>query len=212
MKIKIVIFDLDGTLIDIKNRYFRVFNDFITLNGSKKKYTVEEYIVDRIKFVSDTEILRRVIGFEEAAVEEFNVFKHNHIEDLKYLEFDTIKPHVKDLLKILKDQGFRVELLTARRNYKNLILQLRNMDLIRYFDNVLMWPRDFYTKREYVQFFYGEPYDTYLIGDSVDDYLAVKDSLAGFYLVNDSIMKNDFTQQEALSIDEIMYRFRIKHF
>lgn len=211
LKNKLAIFDLDGTLIDIKKRYYKVFNDFLTIKGNKMEYTIGDYISDRMKFGSDSEILLRVIGYEDSSINDFKNFKHKYIENLDYLEFDTVKPSVHDFLNILKAQGFRVELLTARRNYKNLLNQLISMNLLRHFDNVLMWPKDLYTKNEYVNLFDIDTYDIYFFGDSVDDYLAIKDIPSFFYLVNDSIIKNYFTNQESLSISEIMHLFNMEH-
>lgn len=207
LKNKIAVFDLDGTLIDVKERYFRIFYNFISLNGLKYNYLMENYLKDRIRYKSDSEILKMVFGLDNSRIIKFKEFKLNQIEDIDFLVFDVVKPSVSELMKLLKKQGYRIELLTARRAYNNLISQLETLKLLQYFDNVIMWPKNLIEKNDYIKLLDNGKNEILLFGDSKDDYLATKNTSSAFYLVADTILDQSFTSQKALSIDEILVEF-----
>jgi phosphoglycolate phosphatase-like HAD superfamily hydrolase len=204
---KIAVFDLDGTLLDVKERYFRIFYSFISLNGIEYNYFIENYLNDRNIYKSDSEILKVVFGLNSSRIIRFKEFKLNQIEDIHSLVFDVVKPSVFELLQLLKKQGYRIELLTARRVFNNLLSQLENLNLLQYFDNVMMWPKNLFEKNDYIKLLDNGKNEILVFGDSMDDYLAIKNTSSTFFLVADTILDQSFASQKALTIDEILIEF-----
>ena len=202
LKNKIAIFDLDGTIIDIKDSYFRVIQEFLLLKGIK--YEIGKYLNDRVKYNSDSEILNMVFGLNNSDIVNFRDFKLKRIEESQYLSLDIVKSSGIELMRLLKNQGYRIELLTARRFFNNLITQLESLEILQYFDNVLMWPKDLLAKGDYIKLIENRYNEIMFFGDSLDDYLATQGTSSTFYLVADTIVDQTMISLSALTIDQIL--------
>lgn len=126
--------DLDGTLIDVTSRHYRVYSETIAeFNGtplSKDAY----WNLKRQKTKWD-EILR--LSHVSSTIEaEFLLRFIDKIEDPQYLKMDTLLPGAVETLESLLKIG-ECYLVTLRRNRENVLEELDLLDLKKHFTEVL---------------------------------------------------------------------------
>ncbi len=132
------IFDLDGPILDVSDKYYRVYADLV---GERDHEPVSkaEYWESKRRRVSDGEILRRsnIQGWEK----EFRHLRKSRIETQAYLRLDRIWPGVPELLRNLRSVG-TLMLVTLRNSRAALEWQLRLFGLRPLFQHVLSEPGD----------------------------------------------------------------------
>ena len=128
--------DFDGTLVDVSERFYRIFGDFLRMKGVVNIPRKEEYRDLKKRLVYDPEIFKFLgIGVEW---EEYRRWKWDRVEDPEYLLFDSPLCNIEDLVSELRDKGYRVYVLTARRKPRNFWEELRWLGLHRVFDDVFI--------------------------------------------------------------------------
>ena len=107
---KAAIFDLDGTLIDSMRVWKKIDVDFL----AKRSLTVPETYAKEIcskNFIEAAEYTINLFGLKESAgdiMEEWNRMAMD-----EYSHHIRLKPHVKEYLTFLKEQGIRLAVATA---------------------------------------------------------------------------------------------------
>ncbi len=130
MKIKLVIFDLDGTLI---NAYPAVYR---SVNFTVKKFgfaPITHQTIKRTVGWGDRHLLQSFIGDKnlDAAL---RVYRHHHALALRQ---DTkLLPGALKILQYLKEQGFRLAVASNRPTKFSLIV-LRYLKIYSLFDEIL---------------------------------------------------------------------------
>ena len=127
--IKGVIFDLDGTLIDSLVAYRMAFNK-----------TVERYNLEPIDISELTDFLNQFLSLEEVLKKLYPTLNHQDIQNFMVemknefvalsKDYITLKPHAREVLFSLKDQGMKIGIATGRmskgdgkwRELKNLMI------------------------------------------------------------------------------------------
>jgi phosphoglycolate phosphatase-like HAD superfamily hydrolase len=131
-----IVFDLDGTLLDSRQRHAIVLSDCINkINGTK--YTYKEFS-DFVSCKSEgntglTYLKKKGIPNEQ---EIFNLWIKT-IEYKKYLKSDVLYPDVLSELEILYNK-YNLFLVTARANKTNTIWQLSKLDITKYFCDIMI--------------------------------------------------------------------------
>jgi len=126
-----IFLDLDGTLLDISDRYYKIYSDLMKIFD--------------IQPVSKTEYWRaKRSGQEEALLKKTNVplanyyDKRMHMLELSdYLRLDKKSNGVERVLSQLEADNHRVFLVTLRRSRLNLFRQLRHLGLLGFFNTIL---------------------------------------------------------------------------
>ena len=127
---KTIFFDLDGTLISLKNRYIKLFQDFLI--SPQAQISSDEYWNLKRLGKSDHDILS---GSNQNTI-NINIAKRlEYIEDKKYLSLDKLHPHTKKILLSLKN--YKLTLITMRKNDHNLRDELNNLEINHFFDEVI---------------------------------------------------------------------------
>jgi len=173
MKRKLILFDLDGTLIDSSEGIFK-----------SALYALEHYGIKE----SDMESLRRFIGpplsdsfvnyynFErETAIEAVDVFRERY-NVLGYREC-CLYPGVKETLELLKNQGIALGVATSKPEITACAI-LKDKQIYDLFDEVSGATMDgkIETKSQVIEELYRRmpdyrPEDTVLVGDTEFDVL-----------------------------------------
>lgn len=130
-----IIFDLDGTLIDISNRFYKVYSDLMD-KYDMPKLSCLEYIKCRKKQVSTKSILLKTTGDEEFH-EKYLKERIEILETEDYLKLDNLYPESYRTLEELYGEN-KLILVTLRINEFNTIKQLRRLAIYDFFDNILI--------------------------------------------------------------------------
>ena len=168
--------DLDGPILDVSERYFRVHEDILMSLGSRCLAGRAEYWEMRRGREAFSEILRK---YSERQVDEgaFADEWLRRIERLDYLCFDTVNPGVKKALGRLQGR-FELVLVTLRQSREGVIHQLRQLSLGHLFSTVLTAPplrsQSWKAKRDLIAASGLLLTGAWIVGDSEVDILAGK--------------------------------------
>jgi phosphoglycolate phosphatase-like HAD superfamily hydrolase len=200
---RIIVFDFDGTLIDVRCRYYKIFYLFLELN-SLPKISFEEYIQFRENGQKDDSILEGLTN-SSCQIENFKKFKSEHIESIDYLKFDKIRLGALELLNALSESNFTLELLTLRRKIGNLTWQLANLSMLELFSKITHNDGKL-LKADYLRNLENISNEVIFIGDSDYDYQAAIDSGTKFYLVSDNnfFSTKNLMKEKRFSFEELM--------
>lgn len=132
--LKNIYIDIDGTILDVSDRIYRIYKDF--LRRQKNKYLAKEvYIKLKRKKAPNSLILKKTDA--ERLLPAFESYWTSSIETGRYLALDTIMPAKRRTLAFLK-KHFRVFLITTRNNKNGLKKELKMNDLLDSFDKLLV--------------------------------------------------------------------------
>lgn len=138
-----IIFDLDGTLIDSRQRLFKLFS-FLVPHST---LSYEEYWLIKGKGIGHKELLKNKFDFEDSDILFFHEKWMKFIEDDDYLKMDQPFPFATQTLINLKQKGFDLVLLTARQYSNKVEQQLINFNWLNIFSDILV-TRQLYSKKE----------------------------------------------------------------
>jgi phosphoglycolate phosphatase len=160
----VIVFDLDGTLIDVWKRYFFVFNSWWKIEN----LNLEKFKTLKKEFEQDSLIVSLFRSFTTQEYTAYKEYKEKKLEEQDILELDE---DIVDwsLLKQLKE---RYIILTLRRNQQTLFedLKKRNKDVL---DNVVVLQPDGSPLVKYNWVKNNIPPDekVFVVGDSETDLL-----------------------------------------
>lgn len=126
-----LIIDLDGTLIDYRER---AWNLFLTL--TRGACTRDFYFNQKSLGVSNHEVLNKIN--KSVSRREFDLEWQAKIESLEYLEYDQIFGGIHEWLHDANNLGNKLYLCTARRNSENLYSQLEKFKLVDFFTSIIV--------------------------------------------------------------------------
>lgn len=170
----IFFFDLDGPILDVSEKYYKVYSDILSQNGFKVLSKSEYWDAKREK-ISDIEILQKSI-----AVPFLDRYKYERkllIESDPYLICDNLQDGAVNVLERLsKDK--ELVLVTLRTSPEQLHKQLEHLNLKKYFSTVLSsaeetnprWEIKYRLMKSFLD--KQKSHDGILIGDTETDILA----------------------------------------
>lgn len=190
-------FDLDGTLLDIRKKFYALHCDCLSELGVEP-LSRDKYWSLKQNGTKEEEILRLLNQTELHPL--YNSHRIERIEDEKYLALDEVWPGIEEELLELKFKA-NIAIVTLRRNRTNLHNQLKNTGLDIIFENIFNPNMDqFYqsgseTKVNLVRkAFNRRMFTGWFIGDTEVDILAgktlgMKTCAVGFGLRKQEILK-----------------------
>lgn len=129
-------FDLDGPILDVSERYFRVYCECLK-NSPHVPLSKEDYWCKKQQKISETDILNR--DFNKDSVNTYLAERKKLIEDPVFLKYDKIWT---DLLPTYECLFHKIPavLVTLRSNPENLHQQLLNLNIDSWFYRILSHP------------------------------------------------------------------------
>ena len=203
MNYKLIIFDLDGTLLDtsegIINSYNATAEEFYYPKHEKREF--RKIIGGRLP-----DNLIRYFGFNESNVREAVTFYRKEYESNGVYQASHY-PGMLELLENLKQKGYKLAVATLKReDFAKIILQ--KFCLIEYFDKVFgMDENDSKSKSSLIDdcliFFNIKNTEAVLVGDSITDFYGAQKSRVDFIAVTYGW---GFTKEELdLTNDNVIY-------
>ena len=159
-----LIFDLDGTLIDSKQRLYLLFQHLVTTSN----LTYDEYWEMKQKKISNQEILSTYFSYAAADLSLFTTEWMLLIESNDFLKFDKVIDGVFDKLTNL-NKASDLYVCTARQHERTTIQQLENLGLLKFFCKVLVTQQQHSKKKLIQDNLSNLSCDDWLIGDTGHD-------------------------------------------
>ena len=128
-----LIFDLDGTLIDARQRLYCLFQQLVP----SSKLTFQSYWAFKQNKVSNETILANEFGFDAPAIERFLSVWLEKIESSELLDLDKNFPGMHGALDRLSKQA-RLHVCTARQHRQLAVDQIDRLGLLPYFESIMV--------------------------------------------------------------------------
>jgi phosphoglycolate phosphatase len=174
---KIILFDLDGTIIDIRSKFYNLYVDCLTQHGGTPISNEQYWHLKQVK-TSELDILK--ISSSENVFQSYEKDRMSRIESIQYLQFDEVWTGLESYLHRLKSK-YHLSIATLRRDPESLAWQINHLNLNKYFENIIFPPKDsndairYEIKVNMVRNVFGEKeLSGWFIGDTEVDILAGK--------------------------------------
>lgn len=133
---KKIIFDFDGTLLDVSERYYAVFCECCAaLNISP--LSKSDYLNLKRRGIKDAEILVKEYSLSSEKIIQFKQHRNSILEENRYLDMDVLHAAVRPLLAELQQKKYELVLLSLRDNIDNGINQLKKLGIWGYFSKAI---------------------------------------------------------------------------
>lgn len=170
-----IFFDLDGTLIDIQKRHYKVYEEIVENLGG---VLLTQRMYWKLKRNKSTikKILRRSRIRNEKQILLFQKLFKNKIERIENLKLDILLKDVVLLLTVLQKK-YDLYLLTLRRSKKNTLTQIEKLGIKKFFKEIIIrQPKqlDCQYKKSLLEKLQWEKYDI-IVGDSEADILTANE-------------------------------------
>jgi phosphoglycolate phosphatase len=159
-----IIFDLDGTLIDSK---FRLYKLFRTL-APDLQISFDDYWMLKQNKITNEMILTSKLGYGKKEVTNFVNNWMELVEIPEYLNLDTNFRGMKKKLTLLGQQA-KLCVCTARQYRQPAIEQLRRLELLPFFRQVLITEQKCSKESLIKQFVQGYSEKDWILGDTGKD-------------------------------------------
>lgn len=122
-----VFFDFDGTLVDVKYKYYKIYTDFIALhNGIAMDIDI---FWDMKRSMAAADLICIKSGIDTGDGEAFKQFTRENIEKDEYLALDVLFDDTLDVLHYLKENHVDINIISMRRNDPALKNQVNKLGL-----------------------------------------------------------------------------------
>lgn len=175
-----VLIDFDGTIVDVWERFHKVFSSLSQGNH----LTLEEYIFEKRKIKKDELIAKK---YNLILNDNYYAKKRILLEETQFLKYDKLLINRKKLFDFIDD--YNAFILTKRRNRENYMKQLSILGLERLQKKSIVLEDEQLTKRKWVRENCNG--DVIIIGDSYAEYDTGKLDNVKVFLVDTGL--NDFS-------------------
>lgn len=195
---KIAFLDLDGTLVDSSLRHVETLKQL--LNDCNIKYSnIADYITYKAEGNTTKEYLIDRLNLDEKIAGKISEGWVNHIEDDLVMILDRWYEDASIFVHFLKVEGYKIYVLTARRNVGFTESFIRNSEIWEYIDEIVtVNPKN--ASKEKADFIHSlmdknESYNI-LVGDTEADYEAAKEAGIRIYVLNRGFRSKKFWDEK----------------
>jgi phosphoglycolate phosphatase len=128
-----IIFDFDGTLIDSRERLFKLFSFLVP----ESNLNFEDYWNLKKQGIGHAEILESHFKYAQINIQQFQIKWHQEIEKQQWIDYDTPIFGVENKLKSLFE-NHQLHMVTARQSYEMAIGQINKFQWNKYFKTILV--------------------------------------------------------------------------
>lgn len=215
-----LITDFDGPIIDVSERYYRVYQ-FCLEKTRRPEQVVQELVKAEFWQLKRSRVPEKQIalnsGLDEAQAQEFAQLRRQTVHTEAYFNYDTLAPGAVDALLKIQQAGIDLAVMTMRR-VRELDYAFKKYDLGRFFpENRCYCLSNDYVKTRDIE---DKPLlmaralqelpsasDTWMIGDTEADITAAKNYQIKVMAVECGI--RDRTQLELYQPDLIVKDFSV---
>lgn len=190
-----IIFDLDGTLLDSRQRHIEVLKDCLD-EIIKKSYPIQDFVVFKAKGYSTYNYLNMKLGLSDSTSHEISARWAERIENINYLEFDKLYKDSMQALEFLYKNNQTLYLLTARKNKIALFEQIGWLKIKNYFE-IIKCVSPYNAKNEKKSFLEGISAEL-MVGDTEVDIEASTQAQIPCYILNRGFRNKDFWDKKNL--------------
>ncbi len=213
-----IITDFDGPIIDVSERYYRVY-EYCLQKIRRPEQQVRELSKAEFWQMKRSRVPEKQIGvmsgLDEAQAQEFSQLRKQTIHTQPYFEYDTLAPGVVETLSKVQSAGIDLVVMTMRRE-RELDYAFKKYDLGRFFpenrcyclSNDYIKTRDTDDKPLLMARAIGElppAIDTWMVGDTEADIISAKKQ--GIKVIAVECGIRDRAQQELYHPDLIVKDF-----
>ncbi len=123
-----IFFDLDGTILDVSERYYQVYKSFCIQNNIN--FTKKDYFWQ-------TKRRKKKIFIPKELIDSYKKYWIRNIETSQFIKLDTLHTYSLKSLDILQ-KNRSLYLVTLRQNKNLLYNQLSSLGIRKYFKKILV--------------------------------------------------------------------------
>lgn len=186
--------DLDGTLLDVSERFYKIYCDLLDKFNCDNKLNKETYWQLKKERCIEEEIVHRTC--RGISSKEYSDLRQNVIESSRYLEYDRPFSYALDTIKTLKKDN-RLVIISLRESLKKTEMEIDKFGFKPFFDKVLVHNEDtdskWKIKAELIKSDSGfNTGDSIVVGDTETDFLAANEVGIDCFLVSSGIRTRDY--------------------
>lgn len=135
--VKAVLFDVDGTLLNVKEGYCRGINDALSFYGFRK---IDEDKIWKLRRngINAFQILEKTVGKEKKLLPLVEEMRRRSRETIEYRNLDRPFKNVKTTLLKLRKMRKKIFITSLRKSKRFLINQLDDLGLYKFVDDVFV--------------------------------------------------------------------------
>lgn len=189
-----IYFDLDGTLFDVSERFYKIYCDLLDRFNCDNKLNKDIYWQLKKERYPEAEIVQKTCANIDS--EEYMKLRQNVIESSRYLEYDRPFSYTLDTIKTLKKHN-RLVIVSLRESLKKTEMEIDKFGFKPFFDKVLVHNEDMNNKwkikAELIKSDSGfNTRNSIVVGDTETDFLAAKEVGVDCFLVSSGIRTRDY--------------------
>lgn len=189
-----IYFDLDGTLIDVSERFYRIYSDLLKKFNCPAKLNKEIYWQMKKERITEDKIIEKTCS--QINIKEYTKLRQKLIESSEYLNYDIPFPYTLEAVKQLHKNN-RLVIVSLRDSLEKTEMELSKFGLRHFFDKILVHNTEIDSKLnikvDLIRFdgrFNIE--DSIVVGDTEADYLAAKELNIPCFLVSSGIRTKEY--------------------
>lgn len=233
----ICILDLDGTLIDSRERHYRLMREILSEKvpktvtgialegmleelpeaGPGKRFDPVEFMEYKADGHSGKKYLQDRLGLPEDAASQIMESWRRQIEEERWLESDTLYQDASAFLNELRQKHITIYYLTARQNRNGLLQELERLKIADYADRIqVVSPADAREeKKRYVERLLEQTGkgagSVCIIGDTENEYDLAEELSLPCYLLNRGFRSKKFWEERGVKSIASLCEIELDH-